>query len=161
MTIQIGDKIPHATLMHMTEQGLRPITTEELFGQGLVALFGLPGAFTSTCSNQHLPGYVQASAQFQDKGVDRIICLSVNDAFVMGAWGAQQNVGDKVLMIADGNAELTDKLGLVMDGSGFGMGKRSVRYSMLVRDGVVEQLNIERDGAQAIDSGAENLLSQL
>lgn len=161
MKIQIGDKIPHATLTQMGSAGPQPITTEELFGQGTVAICALPGAFTPTCSNQHLPGFIEAADALRSKGVDRIICLSVNDTFVMTAWGEQQGAGDKVMMIADGNAELTTKLGLDMDGTGFGMGTRSIRYSMLVRDGVVDQLNIEREGGQAIDSGAENLLSQL
>ena len=161
MTIKPGDKMPDAQLMHMSDAGPAPITTAELFDGKTVAMFALPGAFTPTCSNQHLPGFIQKSEELRAAGVDTIICLSVNDAFVMGAWGDQQGAGGKVMMVGDGNAELTEKLGLTMDGSGFGMGTRSLRYSMIVRDGVVETLNVEGNPGQALDSGAENLLSQL
>lgn len=161
MTIKPGDKMPDAQLMHMSDAGPAPITTAELFDGKTVAMFALPGAFTPTCSNQHLPGFIQKSEELRSAGVDTIICLSVNDAFVMGAWGDQQGAGGKVMMVGDGNAELTEKLGLTMDGSGFGMGTRSLRYSMIVRDGVVETLNVEGNPGQAVDSGAENLLSQL
>ncbi|MDA9230574.1 peroxiredoxin [Alphaproteobacteria bacterium] len=161
MTIQPGDKIPDVQLMHLTDAGPTPVTTEELFGGKTVALFALPGAFTPTCSNQHLPGFIEKSEDLRSKGVDAIVCLSVNDAFVMGAWGQQQGASGKVLMVGDGNGELTEKLGLAMDGSGFGMGQRSLRYSMIVRDGVVETLNVESNPGQAVESGVENLLSQL
>ena len=161
MTIKPGDKIPDAQLMHMSDAGPAPITSAELFDGKTVAMFALPGAFTPTCSNQHLPGFIQKSEELRAAGVDTIICLSVNDAFVMGAWGEQQGAGGKVMMVGDGNAELTEKMGLTMDGSGFGMGTRSLRYSMIVRDGVVETLNVEGNPGQAVDSGAENLLSQL
>ena len=161
MTIKPGDKMPDAQLMHMSDAGPAPITTAELFDGKTVAMFALPGAFTPTCSNQHLPVFIQKSEELRAAGVDTIICLSVNDAFVMGAWGEQQGAGGKVMMVGDGNAELTEKLGLTMDGSGFGMGTRSLRYSMIVRDGVIETLNVEGNPGQALDSGAENLLSQL
>ena len=161
MTIKPGDKIPDAQLMHMSDAGPAPITSAELFDGKTVAMFALPGAFTPTCSNQHLPGFIQKSEELRAAGVDTIICLSVNDAFVMGAWGEQQGAGGKVMMVGDGNAELTEKMGLTMDGSGFGMGTRSLRYSMIVRDGVIETLNVEGNPGQAVDSGAENLLSQL
>ena len=161
MTIKPGDKMPDAQLMHMSDAGPAPITTAELFDGKTVAMFALPGAFTPTCSNQHLPGFIEKSEELRAAGVDTIICLSVNDAFVMGAWGEQQGAGGKVMMVGDGNAELTEKLGLSMDGSGFGMGTRSLRYSMIVRDGVVETLNVEGNPGQAVDSGAETLLSQL
>jgi peroxiredoxin len=161
MTVKPGDKMPDAQLMHMSDAGPAPMTTAELFGGKTVALFALPGAFTPTCSNQHLPGFIQKSEELRAAGVDTIICLSVNDAFVMGAWGEQQGAGGKVMMVGDGNGELTEKLGLSMDGSGFGMGTRSLRYSMIVRDGVIETLNVEGNPGQAVDSGAENLLSQL
>lgn len=161
MTIKPGDRMPDAQLMHMSDAGPAPITTAELFDGKTVAMFALPGAFTPTCSNQHLPGFIQKSEELRAAGVDTIICLSVNDAFVMGAWGEQQGAGGKVMMVGDGNAELTEKLGLTMDGSGFGMGTRSLRYSMIVRDGVIETLNVEGNPGQALDSGAENLLSQL
>ena len=161
MTIQSGDKIPSATLMHLTDAGPTPISTEELFGGKTVALFAVPGAFTPTCSNQHLPGFIEKAEEMRGKGVDTIVCIAVNDAFVMGAWGQQQNAVGKVMMVGDGNGELTEKMGLTMDGSGFGMGTRSLRYSMIVRDGVVETLNVEKNPGQAVDSGAENLLGQL
>lgn len=159
--IKEGDKIPAAQLMHMSDAGPAPIDTDVLFGGKVVALFAVPGAFTPTCSNQHLPGFVQKADDLRAKGVDSIVCLSVNDAFVMDAWGKQQNAGGKVMMLADGNGDLTEQMGLVMDGSGFGMGKRSLRYSMLVRDGVVEKLNLEKNPGKAEDSGVEALLAQL
>lgn len=161
MTIKPGDRLPDATLMHLTDAGPAPISTEELFGGKTVALFAVPGAFTPTCSNQHLPGFIEKSEELRAAGVDTIVCMSVNDAFVMGAWGQQQGANGKVMMVGDGNAELTQKMGLSVDSSGFGMGTRSVRFSMIVRDGVLETLNIEQNPGQAVDSGAENLLSQL
>lgn len=161
MTIKPGEKLPDATLMHLTDAGPAPISTEELFGGKTVALFAVPGAFTPTCSNQHLPGFIEKSEELRAAGVDTIVCMSVNDAFVMGAWGQQQGAAGKVMMVGDGNAELTQKMGLSVDSSGFGMGTRSVRFSMIVRDGVLETLNIEQNPGQAVDSGVENLLSQL
>ena len=161
MSIQPGEKIPSVQLMHLTDAGPTPITTEELFSGKTIALFALPGAFTPTFSNQHLPGFINKSEELREKGVDTIVCLSVNDAFVMGAWGQQQGANGKVLMVGDGNGELTEKLGLSMDGSGFGMGTRSLRYSMIVRDGVVETVNIESNPGQAVESGVDNLMSQL
>ncbi|MGC6512769.1 MAG: peroxiredoxin [Parvibaculales bacterium] len=161
MTISAGDKLPETTFMHMTDAGPAPITTDALFAGKTVALFALPGAFTPTCSNQHLPGYIQQAEALRGKGVDSIICLSVNDAFVMDAWGKQQSANGKVMMLADGNGEFTAAIGLEMDGSGFGMGTRSLRYSMIVKDGVVETLNIEGNPGEAVDSGADNMLSQL
>ena len=127
--IKVGDKIPSAKLMHMTKDGPRPITTEELFGGKKVVLFALPGAFTPTCSAKHLPGFVKNAEVLRKKGVDSIAYLSVNDAFVMGAWGKDQKVGDKVMMLADGNAEFTRAVGLESDASGYGMGVRSKRYA--------------------------------
>jgi peroxiredoxin len=161
MTIKSGDKLPAATLMHLTDAGPAPISTEELFGGKTVALFAVPGAFTPTCSNQHLPGFIEKSEELRAAGVDTIVCMAVNDAFVMGAWGQQQGANGKVMMVADGNAELTQKMGLSVDSSGFGMGTRAVRFSMIVCDGVLDTLNIEQNPGQAVDSGAENLLSQL
>jgi len=160
MTIKVGDKIPSVKIKHMTKDGVKDITTDEIFGGKKVALFALPGAFTPTCSAKHLPGFVQNAAQIKSKGVNTIACLSVNDAFVMDAWGKNQNVGENVLMLADGNAELTKALGLEMDGSGYGMGTRSRRYSMLVDNGVVTQLNVEKPGAFEV-SNAETMLKQL
>ena len=155
MTIKPGDAMPDAQLMYMTDAGPAPISTGDLFGGKTVALFALPGAFTPTCSNQHLPGYVDKAEDLRAKGVDTIVCLAVNDAFVMGAWGQQQGANGKVMMVADGNAELTKKLGLEMDGSGFGMGTRSLRYSMIVRDGVVETLNVEQNPGKAVDRASK------
>lgn len=152
MTIQVGDKIPSATLKVKTDDGIQDVTTEELFGGKTVVIFALPGAFTPTCSAKHLPGFIEAADAIKAKGVDTIGCLSVNDAFVMGAWGQEQGAGDKVTMLADGNAELTQKLGLDFDGSGFGLGTRSQRYAMVVKDGTVTALQVEEPGAFEVSS---------
>jgi peroxiredoxin len=160
MTIKVGDQVPEATFMTMTEDGPQQLTSDQLFKGKTVALFALPGAFTPTCSAKHLPGFKDKSAELKAKGVDQIACLSVNDAFVMGAWGKDQNVGNDVTMLADGNADFTKQIGLEMDGSKFGMGTRSQRYSMLVKDGVVDQLNVEQGGEFRVSS-AEHLLGQL
>jgi glutaredoxin/glutathione-dependent peroxiredoxin len=157
--IKVGDKIPSVKLKHMTKEGIKDITTDELF-KGKVALFGLPGAFTPTCSAKHLPGFVQNADAIRGKGVDRIVCLSVNDAFVMDAWGKNQNVGDKVMMVADGNADFAKAIGLEMDGSGYGMGTRIRRFSMVVDNGTVKQLNVEKPGAFEV-SNAETMLKQI
>ena len=161
MTIQIGDRIPSATLSTPTADGPKPITTAEIFGGKTVALFAVPGAFTPTCSARHLPGFTDNLDAIKGKGVDTVACISVNDAFVMAAWAESQGVKtDQILMLADGNGDLTRALGLSMDATGFGMGERSQRYSMLVKDGVVEQLNIEQGGEFKVSS-AEHLLAQL
>ena len=160
MTIKVGDKIPSATLMQMRDGGPKPVTTSELFDGKKVVVFALPGAFTPTCSAKHLPGFIQHAGDIKAKGVDTIACLSVNDAFVMGAWGDQQGSGDKVVMLADGNGDFTRALGLEMDGSRFGMGKRSQRYAMLVDNGVVKTLDVEEPGAFSVSS-AEHVLKQL
>ena len=160
MTIKVGDKIPSATLMQMKDGGPKPVATDDLFAGKKVVLFALPGAFTPTCSAKHLPGFIQHADEIRQKGVDAIACVSVNDAFVMGAWGDQQKAGDKVMMLADGNGDLTNKLGLTMDGSRFGMGQRSQRYSMVVDNGVVTELNVEDPGAFSVSS-AEHVMKQL
>jgi len=160
MTIKVGDKVPSATLMQMKDGGPKPVTTDELFNGKKVVVFALPGAFTPTCSAKHLPGFIQNAAAIHAKGVDTIACLSVNDAFVMGAWGDNQGAGDKVVMLADGNGDFTRQLGLEMDASRFGMGKRSQRYSMVVDNGVVKALNVEEPGAFAVSS-AEHVMKQL
>jgi len=160
MTIKVGDKIPSVTLMQMKDGGPKPVSTDELFKGKKVALFALPGAFTPTCSAKHLPGYIQQYEALKAKGVDAIACLSVNDAFVMGAWGTQQGAGDKVMMLADGNGDFTRAVGLEMDGSKFGMGKRSQRYSMIVEDGVVKSLNVEAPGAFEVSS-ADHMMALL
>ena len=161
MAIKVGDRIPDATVTVMTENGPTPVKTGDLFGGRKVVMFALPGAFTPTCSNQHLPGFIQHADEITAKGVDEIICLSVNDAFVMDAWGKQHNAGGKVKMVGDGNGDLTKAMGLDFDGSGFGMGRRSLRYSMLVEDGVVKSLNQEANPGEAKASGAEAMLGQL
>ena len=160
MTIKVGDKLPSLTLMQMKDGGPKPVSTEELFKGRKVALFALPGAFTPTCSAKHLPGFIKKYDALKAKGVDTVACLSVNDAFVMGAWGTQQGAGDKVMMLADGNGDFTRAVGLEMDGSKFGMGKRSQRYSMIAEDGVVKVLNVEAPGAFEVSS-ADHMLGQL
>jgi len=160
MTIKVGDKIPSATLMQMKDGGPKPVTTSELFDGKKVVVFALPGAFTPTCSAKHLPGFIQNSDAIHQKGVDTIACLSVNDAFVMGAWGDQQGAGSKVVMLADGNGDFTRQLGLEMDATKFGMGQRSKRYSMVVDNGIVKELNVEEPGAFAVSS-AEHVMKQL
>lgn len=160
MTIKAGDRIPDATLVTLTAGGPAPISTAELFKGKTVALVAVPGAFTPTCSARHLPGFVDHAADLKAKGVDQIAVVAVNDAFVMDAWGKSQNVGPETIMLADGNGEFTRALGLEMDASRFGMGKRSQRYSMVVRDGVVDKLNVE-DGAEFRVSSADYMLQQL
>ena len=160
MTISTGDRLPDATFTVMTSDGPTKMTTSDVFAGKTVALFAVPGAFTPTCSAKHLPGYVEKAADFRAKGVDAIVCTSVNDVFVMGAWGKDQGVGDDVIMLADGNGDFAEATGLVMDGSGFGMGKRSKRYSMIVKDGVVTELNIEEPGDFKVSS-ADFMLGQL
>lgn len=160
MTIQVGDKIPQATFMTFTSDGPAPMTTEALTAGKTVALFALPGAFTPTCSAKHLPGFKAHAADLKAKGVDVIACVSVNDVFVMKAWGKDQDVGDAVVMLADGNGDFARAAGLDFDASKFGMGRRSQRYSMLIKDGVVSVLNIEQPGAFEVSS-AEHLLGQL
>jgi glutaredoxin/glutathione-dependent peroxiredoxin len=160
MTIKVGDKIPSATLMQMKGGAPQPVKTDDLFSGKKVVVFGLPGAFMPTCSAKHLPGYVEHADDLRKKGVDQIACVSVNDAFVMGAWGEQQGAGDKVAMLADGNGDFTRALGLEMDASRFGMGKRSQRFSMVVDDGVVKAVNVEEPGAFSVSS-ADYVLKQL
>ena len=160
MTIKIGDLVPAMTLARATADGPAPVTTDALFKGRTVALFSVPGAFTPTCSARHLPGYVDNAEAMKAKGVDEIVCVSVNDAFVMGAWGKSANVGDHVTMVADGNGEFSKALGLTFDGSGYGMGLRGQRFSMIIKDGVVAQLNVEPPGAFGVSS-AEHLLGQL
>ncbi len=160
MAIKVGDKIPAATLVKATDAGPTPISTEELFGGRTVALFSVPGAFTPTCSAKHLPGFVLNADTIKQHGVDEIVCLSVNDAFVMGAWGKSASAGEKVTMLADGSAEFTKLLGLEADFTKYGMGIRGHRFSMIVKDGVVTHLNVEDPGAFAVSS-AEHLMGQL
>ncbi len=160
MTIKVGDKIPSATLYRMGEKGPEAVTTDELFSKKKVVLFGLPGAFTPTCSAKHVPGFLQNADKFKAKGIDTIACVSVNDAFVMGAWAKDQGTGGKVQMLGDGSAEFTKKMGIELDLTGRGLGVRSRRFSMLVDDGVVKTMNLEEGGALET-SGAETLLGQI
>jgi len=159
MTIQTGDQIPNATLMTMGEEGPAPIATDEIFSGKKVLLFAVPGAFTPGCSMTHMPGYVVNADTIKAKGVDTIACMSVNDAFVMDAWGKAQNA-EEILMLADGNGDFTGALGLELDASGFGMGKRSQRFAMLVDNGTVTQLNVEEGGGVDVSS-AETMLALL
>ena len=160
MAIKVGDKVPSAKLQIKTKDGVQTKTTDELFGGKKVVLFALPGAFTPTCSAKHLPGFVNNFQAIKAKGVDAIACLSVNDAFVMDAWGKDQNVEDKVMMLADGNADFTKAVGLTMDGTGYGMGTRSQRYAMVIDQGVIKALNVEAPGAFEVSS-AESILKAL
>ena len=160
MTIKVGDKVPAVTFRTMTADGPKELTSDEIFGGRKVALFALPGAFTPTCSAGHLPGYVQQADAIKAKGVDTVACVSVNDAFVMGAWGADQGTGDKVLMLADGSAEFANAVGLEMDVTARGMGIRSKRYSMVVEDGVVPARNVEEPGKLEV-SDADTMLGQV
>ncbi|WP_019833072.1 peroxiredoxin [Sphingomonas sp. PR090111-T3T-6A] len=158
MTIQIGDTLPDATFSTMTADGPEPIGRDFFEGR-TVALFAVPGAFTPTCSARHLPGFLDKAADLKAKGVDTIACTSVNDVFVMGAWG-KANDADAVTMLADGNGDFAKAVGLTMDGSKYGMGTRSQRYSMLIENGVVKQLNVEAPGEFKV-STADHLLGQL
>lgn len=160
MTIKVGDTLPDVTFMTMTSDGPTPVTTDDVFKGRTVALFSVPGAFTPTCSAKHLPGFIQKASELKAKGIDRIACTAVNDAFVLGAWSRDQEAGDQVMMLADGNADFAQALGLTMDGSKFGMGVRSQRYSMVVEDKVVKQLFIEESGDFKVSS-AEHMLSAL
>lgn len=159
MTIAVGDKIPSVKMMRWGSDGPEAVTTDDLFKGKKVALFGVPGAFTPTCSAKHLPGFVQNAETLKGKGVDAIICTSVNDVFVMNAWGKDQGCGDKVAMLADGDAAFTKAAGLELDLTGKGLGLRNQRFSMLVDDGVVKVLNIDPSGFDK--TSAETLLSQI
>lgn len=159
MAISVGDSIPEANLMIMGANGPQGVTTAELFDGKRVLMFAVPGAFTPGCSMTHLPGYVVNADKIKAAGIDTIVCVSVNDAFVMGAWGQAQNA-DEIVMLADGNGELTGKLGLELDGSGFGLGTRSQRYAMIVDNGTVSHLNLE-EGPGVDVSSAENMMALL
>ena len=160
MAVNVGDSIPDVTLAVMGESGPEQVSTGDLFGGKKVVAFAVPGAFTPTCSARHLPGFVDNADAIRAKGVDSIVCLSVNDAFVMGAWGKDQNVGDKVVMVADGSGALARALGLELDLTDRGLGVRSRRYSMVVDDGVVSALNLEEGGLYEVSS-AERILEAL
>jgi peroxiredoxin len=161
MTIKVGDRVPSGiTLRYLTSEGVKAVSSDEFFKGRKVAVFGLPGAYTRTCSSRHLPGYVQNSQALRQKGIDQIACVSVNDAFVMGAWGREHKADDKVVMLGDGSCELTEALGLTVDRHAAGMGIRSQRYSMIADDGVVKELNVEPSGEYGVSS-AEAMLAKL
>ena len=158
--IKVGDRLPDVQFNVPTAEGMKQMRTAEIFGGKTVALFAVPGAFTPTCSARHLPSFRDSAADLKAKGVDTIACTAVNDHFVMGAWAKDQNCGDDILMLADGSGEFARAVGLDADFSKFGMGPRSKRYSMLVKDGVVRELNVEEAGEYKVSS-AEHLLGQL
>jgi peroxiredoxin len=160
MAIKVGDKIPDVKLMTMTSEGPKPVQSGEVLGSGKVVLFAVPGAFTPTCSDYHLPGFVLRADDLKGKGVDTIACLAVNDPFVMGAWGEAQDVDGKVTMLSDGNGDFTGAIGLEMDGSGFGLGTRSQRYAAILEDGVVKELLVE-PGPGLDVSSADAVLAKL
>ncbi|WP_209347432.1 peroxiredoxin [Pontixanthobacter sp. CEM42] len=159
MTISVGDKLPDVKLAKATAEGPEAVQSSDYFAGKKVALFSVPGAYTPTCSARHLPGYVEKAEELKAKGVDEIACTAVNDAFVLGAWQGANDASD-VTMLADGNGEFAQAVGLSMDGSGFGLGQRGQRFSMIVNDGVVEQLNVEAPGDFSVSS-AEHMLGQL
>ncbi|MCW2350306.1 MULTISPECIES: peroxiredoxin [unclassified Sphingobium] len=160
MTIKVGDTLPETTFVKMTENGPEPVDSKNYFAGRKVALFSVPGAFTPTCSAKHLPGYIEKESELKAKGVDEIACTAVNDPFVMGAWGKASSADGKVTMLADGNGSFAEAVGLTMDGSKFGLGTRGQRFSMLVNDGVVEQLHVEAPGEFRVSS-ADFMLEQL
>jgi len=160
MTIKVGDRIPSVGFAKATENGPEGVSSDEFFKGRRVALFSVPGAFTPTCSARHLPGFVDKADELKAKGVDEIACTAVNDAFVLGAWSAQGGGDGTITMLADGNADFAKATGLEMDGTKFGMGVRGQRFSMLVNDGVVEQLNVEEAGEFKVSS-AEHMLEQM
>ena len=160
MTIKAGDRLPSVTFTKMTENGPEAVESDSYFKGRRVALFSVPGAFTPTCSARHLPGFIDKAAELKAKGIDEIACTAVNDAFVMGAWGKSASADDKVTLLADGNGDFAKATGLTMDGSKFGLGQRGQRFSMVVNDGVVEQLNVEAPGEFKV-STAEHMLEQL
>ena len=161
MSVKVGDKIPSVTVKHMTASGLADLKTDELFQGKKVVVFGVPGAFTPTCSKTHLPGFVSKADDIKAKGVDAIVCLSVNDPFVMNAWAEQLGAQGKVTMLPDHNGELTKALGLEMDGRGAGLGTRSKRFSMVVEDGVVKSVDVEEKASEVSVSGAEACMVHL
>jgi peroxiredoxin len=160
MTVKVGDKVPSAKMKQMTAEGPKDVSTDDFFKGKKVALFAVPGAFTPTCSAKHLPGFVEKAAELKKKGIDTIACVSVNDAFVMDAWGKAQNVGDKVAMLGDGNGEFTKAMGLEWNGAVAGLGVRSQRYAAVIEDGVITELEVEPKPGVDVSS-CENVLSKL
>src|ERR1700761_3688031 len=160
MTIKAGDKMPEGKFTRMTKDGPQKITTDELFKGKTVVLFSVPGAFTPTCDAKHLPGFVQLADQLKAKGVDTLACMAVNDVFVMNAWGKASGVGDKIVMLADGNGDYAKALGLELDAKGFGMGQRGQRFALVVKDGIATHVDVEAPGQFKV-SAAEHVLGQL
>ena len=160
MSINVGDRVPQTTFMKATGEGPQPVSSDDYFRGRRVALFSVPGAFTPTCSAKHLPGFVDKAEDLKAKGVDEIACTAVNDAFVLSAWSQSGEADGKVTMLADGNGDFARAIGLEMDGSKFGMGRRGQRFSMVVNDGVIEQLNVEEPGAFNVSS-ADYMLERL
>jgi peroxiredoxin len=160
MTINVGDRLPKTTFIKATAEGPQPVDSEDYFAGRRVALFSVPGAFTPTCSARHLPGFVEKVEEFKGKGVDEIACTAVNDAFVLQAWSESAQADGKVTMLADGNGDFIREIGLGMDGSKFGLGQRGQRFSMVVNDGVVEQLNVEEPGSFNVSS-ADYMIERL
>ena len=161
MTIAIGDRLPEANFRVMGPDGIKTLTTGEVFGGKKVVLFAVPGAFTPTCHLKHLPGFIESADEFKKEGIDTVACVAVNDPFVLGAWEEASGGKGKVLFLSDGNAEFTRKIGMDFDGSGIGLGTRSKRYSALVEDGVVKALNVEDSPGVAVESTAAKLLERL
>lgn len=160
MTIKIGDKVPSIAFKHLGPDGMEDISTQQIFDGKKIVLFAVPGAFTPTCSAKHVPGFLEHATEIKNKGVDQIVCLSVNDPFVMDAWGKDRGTGESILMLGDGNGDFTRAIDLGLDGSGVGLGARSQRYAMIVENGTVTALEIE-DGPGLTVSSAENILSKL
>jgi peroxiredoxin len=160
MTIKAGDRIPDGKLKVMGPDGPQNVEAAELLGKGRVVLFSVPGAFTPTCNAKHLPGFIEKSGELRAKGVDRIVCLAVNDVFVMGAWGKAAGAGDAIVMAADGNGDFTRALGLELGARGFGMGMRGQRFALVIENGVVRQVHVEAPGEFKVSS-AEHVLASL
>ena len=161
MAIAIGDRLPETTFRVMTPDGIKEVSTGDVFGGKKVVLFAVPGAFTPTCHLKHLPGFIESAGEFKKLGIDTVACVAVNDPFVLGAWEEKSGGKGKVLFLSDGNAEFTKKIGMDFDGSGVGLGTRSKRYSALVEDGVVKELNVEDSPGVAVESTAAKLLERL
>jgi peroxiredoxin len=161
MAIKVGDRVPSVTFKVKTADGMKDVKSDEYFKGRKVALFAVPGAFTPTCSAKHVPNYLERADELKKKGVAEVACVSVNDAFVMEAWGKAQNVGNKITMLADGNGEFAKATGLTLDGTGFGLGQRATRFSMLIDNGVVKALNVESNPGEMKESSADKLLTQI
>ena len=161
MALSVGDTIPNVKLTTLTAEGLKPVDSGDVLGKGKVVLFAVPGAFTPTCSDHHLPGFVMQADEILAKGVDRIACIAVNDPFVMGAWGNAQGTGDKILMLADGNGDFATQSGLELDLSGIGLGKRSQRYAAILENGVVQELFVETNPGGVDVSSSDAVLKAL